>query len=84
VFVDPLFNMLDCCCKNTPCRRRSKVQEKSEEMFANELDVFKMLNTLRDMRSMLKNLQNSEHRLLLKFSKDRVINLSDSEEEIKA
>jgi hypothetical protein len=85
VFLDPLINLLIpfSWCKNASSRKRRAILDKSQEMFSNELSVTNILDTMREMRGMLKHLQNSEHRLLLKFSSDRVIKLSDSDDSEK-
>ena len=82
LILDPLlgafFFPLKCCLKNFGCYRRPKILAKCEDTYANELEITNLLQKIRDTHAMVANLQTRKHRILLKYSKDRVINIDTS------
>jgi hypothetical protein len=82
VMLDPfvsLFVPLESC-KNYTCRKRAKVIQKSNDRFTEELDLVAILQKIRDSYGMLKFLRGKEHKTFLKYSKDRVIDMSSEDE----
>ena len=53
--------------------------EKSQDILSSELDVFSLLDKINETSSMLKNFQDSEQKVLLKYSKDRAIKVTESD-----
>jgi len=84
VVLDPLaaclFFPFEVCCKRRGCFLRPKILEKCEEKFTDELEVTNLLSKIRVTYDMLKNLLTNEQKLLLRYNKDRVIDLDSLSE----
>lgn len=79
VMIDPILACVLRPCKS--CNRtsgyniRSKMLERCEDKYANELEVTNLINKLRDTYGMTHGLRSKEQRDLLRYTKDRVIDL---------
>ena len=82
VIFDPLISKLflpfKCCLRRRFCYKREKVLNRCQEAYENELEITNLLRKVRDTHAMVANLQTRRDRELLKFSKDRVINIDSS------
>ena len=80
--MDPIIASLmfpfACCFEKWGIFSRPKILEKCEEKFNSELEITTLLGKIRDSHDMLKNLQDKKFQTLLKYGKDRIINLDDS------
>ena len=66
------------CTRKAGCFTRSKILDRCSDKYANELEVTNLINKLRDAHSMTYGLQTKEQRMLLKYTKDRVIDLDSA------
>ena len=77
--MDPIIASLmfpfACCFEKWGIFSRPKILEKCEEKFNSELEITTILGKIRDSHDMLKNLQDKKFQTLLKYGKDRIINL---------
>ena len=82
LILDPIFNLFIPfrCCKSFYCRRRKRIVEKTFDKFNMQLDINFLLNFMRDTISLQSNLKDKEQQFLLRFSKNRTIKLSESED----
>ena len=76
---DPIFA---CCfpfdfCSTLGCRRRQQFISNCQDKWSEELDVINLLKKVRDSHVMLKNLKSKENKALIKYSKDRIVGISD-------
>lgn len=53
--------------------------EKSNDKFDSQLDIENLLNHLRDSENILKALKGRDQKMMLRFAKNRVINIDDSD-----
>jgi hypothetical protein len=85
VMLDPIISLFVplASCKNYACRKRAKVLQKSNDRFAEELDLVAILQKIRDSYGMLKFLRGKEHKTYLNYSKGRVIDMSSEDEKDK-
>mmetsp|Transcript_11453 Transcript_11453/g.17247 ORF Transcript_11453/g.17247 Transcript_11453/m.17247 type:complete len:187 (+) Transcript_11453:1027-1587(+) len=79
LILDPFLGCLlwpfEMCCKRRGCFLRPKILEKCEEKFTDELEVTNLLSKVRLTYDMLAHLLTKEQKLLLKYNKERVIDL---------
>ena len=82
--MDPIWAFIvfpfACCCKKCGIFTRPKILEKCEQKFNSELEITALLGKIRDSYDMLKNLQDKKSQSLLKYGKESIINLDDSDE----
>ena len=82
LIFDPLIGKLclplKCCLKKQGFYKRPKILDKCEDTYVNELEIRSLLSKIRDTHAMVSNLQTRKHRELLKYTKDRVINIDSS------
>lgn len=83
MILDPFLAMFSPpgMCKNMGCSRRNQVLKRCNDRFANELDIINLLQKVRDSYGMIRFLRGKEHKALLRFNKDRAINISESDSE---
>jgi hypothetical protein len=53
--------------------------EKSQDILSKELDVFSLLNKINETWGMLKNFQDKDNKMLMAYSKDRALQLTESD-----
>ena len=81
LFLDPIISCIAPLrvCNKLSCRKRTKMLEKGFDKFNSQLDIEKLLNHLRDSENILKSLQDKEQKMMLRFAKNRTLNIEDSE-----
>ena len=72
-------------CSNRCCKHNERIRtlEKSDDLFAEELNVKNMLEKIRKSYDILRNVID-DNKFYLKYSKNRVIDLNTTEEEESA
>ena len=82
MFIDPLLAMTVPFdrCKSFSCRRRLRLIVKSQDILSEELDVFPLLNKINETYHMLKNFKDTEQSIILKYQKNRAIDLTETDD----
>jgi hypothetical protein len=63
--------------KNKGFFQRPKIMERCQDKYAQEIEITSLVNKIRDAHSMISGLQTKEQKQLLKYTKDRIIDLEE-------
>ena len=83
LIFDPIITSFCCCCKKSNlCGsfERLRLLTRASDKFGEELEVTNILNKLRNSYDIIKTLTEKQNSILLKFSKERVIELDETED----
>jgi hypothetical protein len=80
LLIDPIlaviFAPIKCCLKKSyGFIQRPKILERCQNKYSNELEIISLISRVRECHSMTSGLQSKQQKELLKYTKDRVINL---------